>query len=284
MRHCKWFLVALVVFGFADCASCEVGETVVLKAQLKLLQGKIDKQVGELKALRERVEQLKQTNARLKGLCDKAGIDTKVPEDHNLPTKPDRDTGGASDKPTVARSIPVNIRQVLIYASQRTEAAKKEKMAIGRTKVIDDALVKIKSMLVRGPITLTYRVLNVDTRKEGEVELKVGYPKQVLDACVATKTLTRKRATSLEMSSNGTVSVIMSSKQALTVRKGAKLILNGRARLYDSRPSPGFPAGSMVVFRQYVWPSSVRSFIREHYLLMENATILLNGRKVQIAE
>ena len=280
--HHKWLLVTLIVLGFAEVATCEVGETVVLKAQLKLLQGKIDRQARELKALHERVEQLKQTNARLKGLCDKAGIDTKVAEDRDPPTKPDRSTPGAPDKPSAVRSIPVNIRQVLIYASQRTEAAKKEKMAIGRTKVIDDALVKIKSMLSRGPITLTYRVINVDTRKEGEVELKVGYPKEVLDACVAAKTLTRKRAASLAMSSNGTVSIIMSSKQALTVRKGAKLILRGKAKLYERTPPSGFPKGTVVVFRQaYGWPWPVKSFIRTHYLLMEDFTFTLNGKKVE---
>jgi hypothetical protein len=172
MKHCRWFLVALVVLGFADFAPCEAGETVVLKAQLKLLQGKIDKQAGELKALRERVGQLKQTNARLKDLCDKAGIDTKIPEDLNPPTKPDRSTPGASGKPT-AKSMPVSIRQVLVYAFWRAEAAKKEKMAIGRTKVFDDALVKIKSMLAKGPITLTYQVLDLKTAEDGEADQRV---------------------------------------------------------------------------------------------------------------
>ena len=285
MKHCKWFLVTLVVFGVSDFAPCEVGETVVLKAQLKLLQGKIDKQAGELKALRERVEQLKQTNARLKGLCDKAAIDTEVPEapDPVAKPEPDQKPVGGSAKPT-AKSIPVSFKQVLAYTFHQTGAAEKEKMSIGRTKVIERALAKTKAMLARGPITLTYRVLTVDTEKEGEVKLNVGYPKEVLDACVAAKTLTLKKAMSLEMRSYGTFSIALSSKQALTVRKGAKIILRGKASLHGKSPSRESSAGSMVVFRLYGWPTPVRSFIRRHYLLLQDYTLLLNGRKVEFAK
>jgi hypothetical protein len=283
MMHHKWLLVTLVVLGFAEVAPCEVGETVVLKAQLKLLQSKVDRQTGELNALRERVEQLKQTNTRLKGLCDKAGIDTKVQETSNpAATEPDQKPIGGSAKPT-ARSIPVSFKQVLAYTFHQTGAAEKEKMSIGRTKVIERALVKTKAMLARGPIILTYRVVNLDTDKEGEVKLNVGYPKEVLDACVAAKTLTRKKAMTLEMRSYGTFSITMSSKQALTVRKGAKIILRGKASLHGRFPSRESAAGSVAVFRYYGWPTSVRSFIREHQLLVKDPTLLLNGRKVELA-
>jgi hypothetical protein len=285
MTCCKWLLIVLVVFGFADFAACEVDESVLLKAQLKLLQSKIDKQARELKALQERVEQLEQTNARLKGLCKKAGIDTKVPEDSTPSTPTDRKTATGSSKPTSTRSVPVSITQVLSYTFQRTAAADKEKMSIGRTKVINDAIAKTQTMLARGPITLTYRVINVNARTEGTVELKLGYPQEVLNACIAAKTLSRKRATSLAMSSYRTISISMSSKQAMAIRKSAKLIYHGKTKLYASQPSRGFPAGSLVIFRQsYGWPSYVKGLIRTHYLVMENSKILLNGQEVERAK
>ena len=274
-------MVTLVVLGIADFAVCEIDETVLLKTQMKLLQGKIDKQARELQALQERVEQLKQTNARLKGLCEKAGVDTKIPE-APIPTTPtDRKTAGGSGKPT-AKSIPVSITQVLSYTFQRTAAADREKLSIGRTKVINAAIAKAQAMLARGPITLTYRVINVNVRTEGTVALSVGYPREVMNACVAAKTLSQKRAAALAMSSNGTVSIAMSSKQALAIRKGAKLIFHGKTKLYASQPSRGFSAGSLVIFRQsYGWPWPVKSLIRTHYLVMENSKILLNGTEVE---
>jgi hypothetical protein len=286
MMHHKWLLVTLVVLGFAEVAPCEAGETVVLRAQLKLLQSKVDRQAGELKALRERIEQLRQANARLKDLCDRAAIDTKVPEapDPAAKPEPDQKPVGGSATPT-AKSIPVSFKQVLAYTFHQTGAAEKEKMSIGRTKVIERALAKTKAMLARGPITLTYRVITLDTEKEGEVKLNVGYPREVLDACVAAKTLTLKKAMSLEMRSYGTFSIALSSKQALTVRKGAKIILRGKASLPDKSPSRKSSAGSMVVFRPYGWPTPMRrSFIRRHYVLLEDSTLLLNGRKVEFAE
>ena len=280
MKHCKWFIVALVVLGFADFAPCEVGETVVLKAQLKLLQGKLDRQAGELKALQERVEQLKQTNARLKDLCDKAGIDTKVPEDRNPVTKPAGSSATGSEKPTV-KSIPVSIRRVLLYAFQRAEIAKKEKMEVGRVKVLDDALLKIKSMLAMGPITLTYQVLNVNTVEGGAMRLSVGHPQEVLDACVGAKKFTRDDLKRLATVNAGTFSIILSAKQALAIRKGARFVLNGKARLYDRSKDP---EGMLAVILRSPYRVGLPSFVNWNLLVMENFTILLNGKEVKSAE
>jgi len=280
MVPCKGLFIALIVLGLVDLAECEVDETVLLKAQLKLLQGKIDKQTSELRILRERVEQLKQTNERLKGLCDKAGIDTKVPEERNPTTKPDPNTTTGSEKPTV-KSTPVSMRRVLLYAFQREIIAKKEKMEVGKMKVMEDTLATMESMLAKGPTTLSYQVLDVSVETDGSVRLSVGCPQEVLDACVAAKKFSRTDSKNLATSAAGAFSIALSGKEALAIRKGTRLIVKGNARFYKEYPRP---KGTLAIVLQVGYKIRLPSFINWADLRMESFTILLNRKEVKSAD
>ena len=162
-------------------------------------------------------------------------------------------------------------------------------MAIGRTKVLNDALVKIKSMLAKGPITLTYQIFDAKTAEGGGVKLSVGYPKEVLDACVAVRARTRKQAKSDIAGNYKTFSIILSSKQALTLRKGAKLVLKGKAELRVKSTSREHPEDTLTVFsnsyfKRSIWHHAMPDFVRDHDLIMENFTFLLNGKAVESAK
>lgn len=282
MKRCTWLIGMLVVLGAIDRAPCkeptkQPDQSAILQAQVRMLRKKLEKQTAEIEALRAQIERLKEEKARLKDLCHKAGIDASATGDRRPAAKPAWKGTGASTKTPTDKAIPVSIRHVLAYAFQRAEAAENEKTEVRQQKILDDALARVKSMLARGPITLTYEVIDVKATEENVVRISVGYPKEVLDACVTAKQITPAQSKSMVGSHHRYFSVAIPKNEALAVKKGARSVLRGKAELDSSRRED-----ALTVFERG-WLYYEPSFVRSTPLIMKTFTFSLRGREVRLA-
>lgn len=287
MKRFTWILVGVATLGLPDPALCKDNDekadaVVLLRAQLKLLKSKLERQGKQLEAMQIQVEQLKKKNARLKDLCHKAGIDTTGAEAYRAPSESPKTPADTPTKKPAQKSIPVSIKHVLVYAFERQAVANKQNMEVRRTKILHDALVRIKSMLARGPITLTYQVCNVATGAGNVAHVSVGGPKEILDACVAARKVTSATAKSSAKYRCGTFSVILSQKQALTIKQGDRFVLKGRAELRTQGESYELPEGSITV--PFSMVTLTPYVVRQHgeSLIMTAPACFLKGREVKL--
>jgi hypothetical protein len=251
MKHINIIVLTLVILG--SVAQCEITENTILKAQIKMLEAKIRSQAAEIKALKQ--------------------VKTPI-------TKP-------AVKPADSVAKPTYVRGMLTYAFARAKIAEKEETTVRATKTINDARIKIQSMLAEGSITLTYQILNVDSTDDGNVRLAVGYPKETLATSGRVASTTKYR----------TFLIVMSNEQALMVSKGNKLIVRGEATLCNKADinytsyrgglqgfNSGGPSDGLVVLHHGAYRRQRNYATIFPGLFMRTFTFTLNGKEVESAE
>jgi hypothetical protein len=126
--------LCLLVQCSRAAAEPQVDEVILLRARVKLLQGKIDRQAVIIKKLQEQLKA------------------AKAPK---VTTKPTTTKPAVADVKT-ARVKAVNVRRIMMYAAVQAKASRKEETKFRAEKIIETARKKIESMLAEGPIRLTY--------------------------------------------------------------------------------------------------------------------------------
>ena len=265
----------------------------MLNSKVKILNSKIQKQAAWIIVLEKKLKNsvpktvvktvAKRPVTKVTVEYDKQAAEIKV-------LKLAKNIKTVTVKPPIVKPTESHVRGMLTYAYARAKIAGKEETTVRATKTVNDARIKIQSMLDKGPITLTYQILDVGSTNDGDTRLTVGYPKETLATSGQKNTaLTTKYRTFL---------VTMSSEQALGVSKGNTLVIKGKATLCDNICLYGY--GNTCLLRSDDRSNYMRdrlivlyhkAYKRQHNyaaiipaLFMRTFTFTLNDKEIKSAE
>lgn len=193
----KLWLIPLLVMGLAATAYCEPvsSETAaILRTHIKLLQAKVKTQAATIKTLQAEVRRLT--------------LATKVQD--------------------------VSIERIVLYATRQAGIRLSIKAKGTSVRKLDfDRKVRkeITAMLDKGIITLTYPVIDVLEESEGTVKVRVGCPAEIARVGSGPS---RAAWFAAKRGYHRVFSFRLTDTQALAIKKGAKLILKGRATIFHS--------------------------------------------------
>ena len=189
-------------------AEPQVDEVILLRAQVKLLEGKIDRQAVIIKKLQEQL---------------KAAKASKVT------TKPATTKPAAADVKT-ARVKAVNVQRIMTYAVGQAKASGQAGTKYRAEKTIETARKKIESMLAEGPIRLTYSIVDAIPDK-GFIRVRVTHSAEMSKVLKATAQHKNVKTSP----SHRSFSLVLSDEQALAIHRGSILVLEGKARVWDGK-------------------------------------------------
>lgn len=213
MKHTTVIVCGLCLLVQCSRAVAEpqVDEIILLRAQVKLLQGKIDRQAIIIKKLQEQLKAAKAPK-----------VTTKF-----ATTQP------ATTKPAGVKAV--SVQRIMTYAVTQVKASDEGVTTVRAAKIIETASKKIESMLAEGPIRLTYPIVDVIPDK-GLTQVHVAHSTELSEVIKATTSyMVRHMSPARRLPSHRSFSLVLSDEQALAIRKGSILVLEGKAHVWNDK-------------------------------------------------